>query len=167
MTNVACLKRLFSHFEAFDIRIFTGALLRRPNRWRLDVVSGMSARVFSARAGEHRDKLYAHVMIALDLAGEAQAGRGGEASGGDEFLFRLGHGFGLAGGKENAAGGAAGIAATGMELIRLEVVDQGIDEARARGDFYSGDVFNSKCGHEWDSRGKLTRGECGIGENER
>ena len=60
-------------------------------------------------------------MVAEDLAGEAEAG-GGEASGGEDGFFGFGHFFGFAAEELDAAGGAAGVAAAGVELVGVGFV---------------------------------------------
>jgi len=67
-------------------------------------------------------------MIAEDLATEAQTGLRKAASDEDIFL-RLRHPLRLAADELDAAGGAASVAAAGVELIDLGFILQGEDEA--------------------------------------
>jgi hypothetical protein len=140
-------------------------LFCRPNRWRRDRVGGAAAGVFAARAFEAADDFDGHVVVAEDLATQADAGHGSQASGGHDVFFGLGHGFGVAGDELDAAGGAAGVAAAGVELVGLGFVGEGVDEAFAGGDFKVAEVFDGKLGHGAmvANRGEEYRVECAAG----
>ena len=47
--------------------------------------------IISARAGEEADRFHRHVVVADDLARQAEAGVGVEAAGGEEVLLGLGY----------------------------------------------------------------------------
>src|SRR6266581_1410390 len=99
-----------------------------PDGRRGDVVGGATAGIFAAGAFEAADDFDGHVVVAEDLAAQADAGGGGEASGGHDVFFGLGHRLGFADDELDAAGGAAGVAAAGVELIRSGFVGEGVDE---------------------------------------
>ena len=124
----------------------------------MDVVGGSAAGVLSSRAGEPADGLYGHVTVAEDLAGEAEAFGVDEASGGEEVLFGPGHGVRFAGDELDSAGGAAGVAAAGVELVDGGFVGEGVDEALVVGDVEGADFFYRELGHGRHLRG-FARGE--------
>src|SRR5689334_4502345 len=86
-------------------------------------------------------------MVAADLAGEADAGHGVEAPGGEEVFFGLGHRVGFAGEELDAAGRAAGVAAAGVELVGFRFVGEGVDEAFVLRDLEGSDGFDGELGH--------------------
>ena len=128
-----------------------------PDGWGLDVVGGAAAGVLAAGAFEAADDLEGHVVVAEDLAAQADAGHVNEASGGHDVFFGLGHGGGFAGDELDAAGGAARVAAAGVKLVGVSLVGEGVDEAFAVWDVEVALVFDgefwharmvAKCGEE-------------------
>ena len=81
----------------------------------------------------------------LDLATE----RLGELVGasGEDLLFGLGHLGGIAGDEFDAAGGAAGLAAAGVELVEVAVFLEGEDEAFVLRDVERAGAFYGEFGH--------------------
>lgn len=77
------------------IRTVDSAYWRRwpfgPLRWRHDFGVGPLAAVFFSRACERRDDSHAHVLVAGDLAGEADARRLIQSGSGEQILFCQGH----------------------------------------------------------------------------
>ena len=80
------------------------------------------AAVFAARALEAADHADGHVGVAGDLAGEPHPGRRDPLRGEHVFLG-LRHRGRLPGHELDAAGGAAGKAAAGMQLVAAALVD--------------------------------------------
>ena len=118
-----------------------------PNRRGRDLIGGAASGVFASRAGQAADGSDAHVVVAQDLAGEAQAGGGDQAPGGEDFFFGLSHGLGFAGEELDSAGGAACVAAAGVELVDAGFVGEGVDQALVLGDFELAGVFDCELGH--------------------
>jgi hypothetical protein len=91
--------------------------LRRPHRRRGDGILGAFAAVFSAAAFESADDLNFHVVIAQDLAAEAQAALAEQSSRGEHVFFCLRHLFGFTRYKLHPASRTASVAAARVELI--------------------------------------------------
>jgi hypothetical protein len=63
-------------------------------------------------------------VIAEDLAAQAHSV---QAASGQHLVFRFGHLLGFTGQKLDAAGGAAGIATAGVQLVDPHLIEQGQD----------------------------------------
>ena len=55
--------------------------------------------------------------------------------------------IGFAGDEVDSAGGAAGVAAAGVELVDLGIIGQCVDQAFAGGDFEGADGLDGEFGH--------------------
>src|SRR5262249_49884062 len=117
-------------------------LLRCPGDWlRLDGVCRTVARSRPARAGEPADGPDGHVVVTEDLAAQANAS---DVLRSQDVLLGGGHRIGLAGDELDAAGGAASVATTGMELVDLGLVGERQDKAFAGGHVEFTDTFNGQ-----------------------
>ena len=79
----------------------------RPNRRRCDLVGGTGAGVGLAAGAEEAFGDEVHIVIAGDLATEAQARERSEAAGGKDGSLGLGDFGGFTGDEFHTAGGAA------------------------------------------------------------
>ena len=70
-----------------------------------------------------------------------------QAAGGEDVLLGVGHLVGLAGDELDAAGGAAGVAAAGVELIDLGLVLQRQDQPLAVRHLERADAFHGQLRH--------------------
>jgi hypothetical protein len=120
---------------------------RQTQRKRLPTRIGPLARIEAAGAGQPALGLQTHVVIAHHLAREPQARRRDPLRG-ENMLLRLRHRGRLAGDKLHPAGGAAAVAAAGMELIDPALVDEGVDQPLAGGNFEITDAIDRNLGHE-------------------
>src|SRR5262245_39749474 len=98
-----------------------GSTLRHPDRRRGDLVGRAVAGVRAAAAGQPADAPHRHVVVAEDLTTETHAG---QAPRRQHLLFGLGHLVRFARDELDAAGGAAGVAAAGVQLIDAGLVLQ-------------------------------------------
>ena len=123
-----------------------------PDGWGLDVVGGAAAGVLAAGTFEAADDFDRHVVVAEDLAGEADAGHVGEPARGHHIFFGLGHGGGFAGDELDSAGGAAGVTTTGVELVGVGFVGEGVDQALTSWNLECAVVFDGEFGHSVQCR---------------
>lgn len=89
-------------------------------------------------------------MIALDLAAQSQAGCVEQVAELEHRFFGLGHLIGFTFDELHSAGGAAGLAAAGVELVDFCFVREGVDQAFILGHFKASGGFNSQFWHGWD-----------------
>ena len=117
---------------------------------RVEFVAGeppqmTAAGVRSAAAGQPADGADRHVVVAENLATEPDAR---QPLGGQDVPFGDGHPLGFAGHKLDPAGGAARVAAAGVELVHMGLVFQGQDQALVQRDLELSDSFDRQARHD-------------------
>jgi len=138
--NIACLPQDF-----WAVGIFGPLGLGRPfDGLRSQVGRAGRSAIFATAAFESTDDPHRHVLFAQDLATESDCG---ESSGFKYLFFSNGHFRRFAREELDAAGGASGVAAAGMELIARGLFSQGIDEPFAGRDFEFAETFDSEFWH--------------------
>jgi hypothetical protein len=119
-------------------------LLFSPRRRRLDVVGRALPRIHPTASGEPADRFYGHVVIALDLAAQAQGRMDGQPLRDEEIFLGLRDVRGFAGDELHPARRAAGVAAAGVKLVDFGFVGQSVDEALCLGDVKGADNLNGE-----------------------
>jgi hypothetical protein len=123
-----------------------------PLRGRLDVRLWRRAWIRTSGAFEAADGPDGHVVIARNLAREADAG---EAFGGQALLLGQRHAGGLAVDELDAAGGAAGIAPAGVQDVYLSVLLDRQHQPLIFRNVYRCISLDCECGHPgivWEFR---------------
>src|SRR6185312_10223970 len=101
--------------------------------------------ILTAAARQSAHGPHGHVVVTDDLAAETNAG---QSPGSQDGFFGLGHLLRLAREEFDPAGGAAGVAAAGMELIDLGFVLQRQHQALALGHLELPDSLDSQLRHD-------------------
>ena len=131
----------------FPVFIYQSGLLHVPDGGRFNVVRGACAAVFAGGSGKPADDFDVHIMVALNLTAQADIWGIGQPLDRQDFFFRSGDGGRFTRYEFHPTCGTSGKSATGVKLVNMCFILQGIDQPLAGGHFKCSKVIHNQLGH--------------------